>query len=251
MSIEEAAAPYSSSVVYLFLGGFVLGARHPALRARPAHRVPHPAARRYDAGPAGGRDARDLRVPSMWISNTAAAAMMVPIAIAVVDLVVRTGTGAALRPEAGHPRGARRRAQFRHRARAGDRLRRVDRRRRHADRLAAERHRCTLHPADLRRRGDVPLLARDRAAADARDAPRGLVHPRPRRVPEPTRSGGGWAQFPGCRASQARAALARRGRGPRGVRGDGLPLDHAALGGRDQVRRHAALRRAHRRRSRR
>jgi sodium-dependent dicarboxylate transporter 2/3/5 len=42
MSIEEAAAPYSSSVVYLFLGGFVLALA--IQRAdRPAHRVSHAA----------------------------------------------------------------------------------------------------------------------------------------------------------------------------------------------------------------
>jgi hypothetical protein len=40
---------------------------------------------------------------SMWISNTAAAAMMVPIAIAVVDLVLRTRTGSGFDPKKGIP----------------------------------------------------------------------------------------------------------------------------------------------------
>jgi sodium-dependent dicarboxylate transporter 2/3/5 len=44
---------------------------------------------------------------SMWISNTAAAAMMVPVAIAVVDLVLRSKTGRGFDPKQGIPAGER------------------------------------------------------------------------------------------------------------------------------------------------
>ena len=55
---------------------------------------------------------------SMWISNTACAAMMVPIAISVIDLVLRTRTGAGLREAGGIPQDRVARAQLRHRAAA-------------------------------------------------------------------------------------------------------------------------------------
>jgi sodium-dependent dicarboxylate transporter 2/3/5 len=40
---------------------------------------------------------------SMWVSNTACAAMMVPIALSVIDLVLRTRTGAGLKESEGIP----------------------------------------------------------------------------------------------------------------------------------------------------
>ena len=40
---------------------------------------------------------------SMWVSNTACAAMMVPIALSVVDLVLRTRTGCGLKESGGIP----------------------------------------------------------------------------------------------------------------------------------------------------
>jgi solute carrier family 13 (sodium-dependent dicarboxylate transporter), member 2/3/5 len=40
---------------------------------------------------------------SMWVSNTACAAMMTPIALSVVDLVLRTRTGAGLKESGGIP----------------------------------------------------------------------------------------------------------------------------------------------------
>ena len=40
---------------------------------------------------------------SMWVSNTACAAMMVPIAISVIDLVLRTRTGVGLKESGGIP----------------------------------------------------------------------------------------------------------------------------------------------------
>ncbi|HSD41614.1 MAG TPA: DASS family sodium-coupled anion symporter [Burkholderiales bacterium] len=103
MSIEEAAAPYSSSVVYLFLGGFVLALA--IQRCGLDRRIAFLTLRLMGTTPGrlvGGMLATCAFL-SMWISNTAAAAMMVPIAIAVVDLVVRTRTGAGFDPKKGIP----------------------------------------------------------------------------------------------------------------------------------------------------
>lgn len=94
-SVETAAGPYASSVVFLFLGGFVLalGIHRSGLDRRIAFLT----LRLVGTTPA--RLVAGMLVAcaflSMWVSNTAAAAMMVPIATAVVGLVVhaRTGTG--------------------------------------------------------------------------------------------------------------------------------------------------------------
>ncbi len=103
MSIEEAAAPYSSSVVYLFLGGFVLALA--IQRCGLDRRIAFVTLRLVGTTP--GRLVAGMLATcaflSMWISNTAAAAMMVPIAIAVVDLVLRTKTGAGFDPKQGIP----------------------------------------------------------------------------------------------------------------------------------------------------
>jgi sodium-dependent dicarboxylate transporter 2/3/5 len=103
MSIEEAAAPYSSSVVYLFLGGFVLALA--IQRCGLDRRIAFLTLRLVGTTP--GRLVAGMLATcaflSMWISNTAAAAMMVPIAIAVVDLVLRTRTGQGFDPKQGIP----------------------------------------------------------------------------------------------------------------------------------------------------
>jgi sodium-dependent dicarboxylate transporter 2/3/5 len=103
MSIEEAAAPYSSSVVYLFLGGFVLALA--IQRCGLDRRIAFVTLRLVGTTP--GRLVAGMLATcaflSMWISNTAAAAMMVPIAIAVVDLVVRTKSGSRFDPKKGIP----------------------------------------------------------------------------------------------------------------------------------------------------
>lgn len=103
MSIEEAAAPYSSSVVYLFLGGFVLALA--IQRCGLDRRITFLTLRLVGTTP--GRLVAGMLATcaflSMWISNTAAAAMMVPIAIAVVDLVLRTRTGQGFDPKQGIP----------------------------------------------------------------------------------------------------------------------------------------------------
>ena len=103
MSIEEAAAPYASSVVFLFLGGFILALaiQRCGLDRRIAFltlRLVGTTPGRLVAGMLG-----TCAFLSMWISNTAAAAMMVPIAIAVVDLVLRVKTGKRFDPKQGIP----------------------------------------------------------------------------------------------------------------------------------------------------
>jgi sodium-dependent dicarboxylate transporter 2/3/5 len=102
-SIEQAAAPYASSVVFLFLGGFILALA--IQRCGLDRRIAFLTLRLVGTTP--GRLVAGMLAAcaflSMWVSNTAAAAMMVPIAIAVVDLVVRTKTGRGFDPRKGIP----------------------------------------------------------------------------------------------------------------------------------------------------
>ena len=91
-SAREAAAPYANEIVFLFLGGFLLAA---ALEAWRAHeRIAYGIVAAVGVG--GRRLVLGLMLAtafiSMWISNTATAAMMYPIAIAIGALF---GTGDA------------------------------------------------------------------------------------------------------------------------------------------------------------
>jgi sodium-dependent dicarboxylate transporter 2/3/5 len=88
-SMQEAAAPYAHELIYLFLGGFLVALAMQrsglherialvALRVvgdRPSHMV-------------GGFMAITALL-SMWVSNTAAAIMMLPVATSVIALVSR------------------------------------------------------------------------------------------------------------------------------------------------------------------
>jgi sodium-dependent dicarboxylate transporter 2/3/5 len=96
--LAATAAPYASDVVFLFLGGFVLAlAIHRwGLDRRIAFqtlRLVGTTPGRLVAGMLGS-----TALVSMWVSNTAAAAMMVPIALAVVNLVLERSTGRTLQP---------------------------------------------------------------------------------------------------------------------------------------------------------
>jgi solute carrier family 13 (sodium-dependent dicarboxylate transporter), member 2/3/5 len=86
-SPQEAAAPYANPLIMLFLGGFLIAM---AIQKRGLHRR----IALFILGIAGHRD--DLLVGgfmlataflSMWVSNTATAAMMLPIGLSVIALV--------------------------------------------------------------------------------------------------------------------------------------------------------------------
>ena len=96
LSMKAAAAPYAHPLIFLFLGGFLIAItmerwglhRRIALVAlrvvgeRPTHMV--------------GAFMGVTALLSMWISNSAAAIMMLPVATSVIDLVAsRVGSGAA------------------------------------------------------------------------------------------------------------------------------------------------------------
>lgn len=95
-STREAATPFANEVVFLYLGGFLLAA---ALQHWHAHQ-------RIALAVIGrvGTDSRRLvfgvmlatALVSMWISNTATAAMMYPIALAIGSLF---GSGPAARSQ--------------------------------------------------------------------------------------------------------------------------------------------------------
>ncbi len=97
-SMAATAAPYASDIVFLFLGGFVLAAA--LQRWGLDRRLAFVTLRLVGTTP--GRLAAGMLVAtafvSMWVSNTAAAAMMLPIALALVDLVLRQRTGQGLEP---------------------------------------------------------------------------------------------------------------------------------------------------------
>jgi solute carrier family 13 (sodium-dependent dicarboxylate transporter), member 2/3/5 len=88
--ISKAAAPYANPLVFLFLGGFVLGAgvKRWGLHKRLAHAVVR----------AIGSEPRRLILGymmatgflSMWISNTAAVVLMLPVAVSVIAVVEAT-----------------------------------------------------------------------------------------------------------------------------------------------------------------
>lgn len=93
MSIGEATAPYASDIVFLFLGGFILAL---AIEKWNLHRrialnivcLTGTGSNRIVLG-----FMLATAVLSMWISNTAAAVMMLPIATSVVSLLVRDDEG--------------------------------------------------------------------------------------------------------------------------------------------------------------
>lgn len=87
MPISEAARPYSSDIVFLFLGGFLLAL---AIEKWNLHRRISLKIVRY-TGNSANRIVLGFMlataVLSMWISNTAATVMMLPIALSVVELL--------------------------------------------------------------------------------------------------------------------------------------------------------------------
>src|SRR5262245_40372346 len=95
--------PYAADVIFLFMGGFIIGLA--IERWGLDRRIAFFTLRLVGTRPGaivGGFMAVTAFL-SMWVSNTACAAMMVPIALSVVDLVVRNRTGAGLKECGGIP----------------------------------------------------------------------------------------------------------------------------------------------------
>jgi sodium-dependent dicarboxylate transporter 2/3/5 len=90
--IRETAAPFANPIIFLFLGGFIIAL---AMQRWNLHR-------RVAIGLIGAIGTRPARVVggfllasalvSMWVSNTATALMMLPIALSVVELFPADGS---------------------------------------------------------------------------------------------------------------------------------------------------------------
>lgn len=94
-TVAQATAPYASSIVFLFLGGFLIAI---AMEKWGLHRrVALLTIRRVGASPA--RIILGIMLAtgflSMWVSNTATTLMMLPIGFSVIALVVERSGGAA------------------------------------------------------------------------------------------------------------------------------------------------------------
>jgi sodium-dependent dicarboxylate transporter 2/3/5 len=92
-TIREAASPYAHELIFLFMGGFVVAL---SMERWGLHkRFAYAALRVVGTNPHGvvlGFMAATAFV-SMWVSNTATAIMMLPIALSVIDVVLKQTTG--------------------------------------------------------------------------------------------------------------------------------------------------------------
>ena len=92
MSIGEAATPYANPVIFLFMGGFMIAL------ALEKHRLHERIALNLIrvTGTSGNGIILGFTLAtgllSMWISNTASALMMLPIAISVIELLRKPGS---------------------------------------------------------------------------------------------------------------------------------------------------------------
>lgn len=94
-SVESAAAPYANPLIFLFLGGFLLAMaiQRWNLHRRIAITILSLAGRRPDLLIGGFMVA--TAGLSMWVSNTATAAMMLPIGLSVIALLEDRGGGSS------------------------------------------------------------------------------------------------------------------------------------------------------------
>jgi sodium-dependent dicarboxylate transporter 2/3/5 len=93
--IDEAARPYANPVIFLFLGGFLLG--HAMERWELHRRIALVVILLVGGGPRlviGGFMLASA-ILSMWVTNTATAMMMVPIGASVIAMAPRPGAGTA------------------------------------------------------------------------------------------------------------------------------------------------------------
>lgn len=101
--LSKVLPPYAADVIFLFMGGFIIGLA--IERWGLDRRIAFFVLRLVGARPGaviGGFMAVTAFL-SMWVSNTACAAMMVPIALSVIDLVLRSRTGKGLKESGGVP----------------------------------------------------------------------------------------------------------------------------------------------------
>lgn len=91
MTLSEATVPYSSPIIFLFMGGFMLalGLERNQLHLRLALNILRLTGSSGNGVILGFMIATALL--SMWISNTATAVMMLPIATSVVQLLSKDG----------------------------------------------------------------------------------------------------------------------------------------------------------------
>ncbi|NJM94695.1 MAG: DASS family sodium-coupled anion symporter [Cytophagales bacterium] len=90
MTVQEAANPYASSIIYLFMGGFMLAC---AIEKWGLHRrVALLILKRIGLSYSGIVAALMISTAliSMWISNTATAVIMLPIAVSLIQVVSGT-----------------------------------------------------------------------------------------------------------------------------------------------------------------
>jgi sodium-dependent dicarboxylate transporter 2/3/5 len=101
--LSKVLPPYAADVIFLFMGGFIIGLaiERWGLDRRIAFFVLRLVGARPSAIIAGFMAVTAFL--SMWVSNTACAAMMVPIALSVIDLVLRSRTGTGLKESGGIP----------------------------------------------------------------------------------------------------------------------------------------------------
>lgn len=101
--LSKVLPPYAADVIFLFMGGFIIGLaiERWGLDRRMAFFTLRMVGARPGAIVAGFMGVTAFL--SMWVSNTACAAMMVPIAISVIDLVLRSRTGKGLKEHGGIP----------------------------------------------------------------------------------------------------------------------------------------------------
>jgi solute carrier family 13 (sodium-dependent dicarboxylate transporter), member 2/3/5 len=101
--LSKVLPPYAADVIFLFMGGFIIGLA--IERWGLDRRIAFFTLRMVGARPSAiiGGFMVVTAFLSMWVSNTACAAMMVPIAISVIDLVLRSRTGTGLKESGGIP----------------------------------------------------------------------------------------------------------------------------------------------------
>jgi len=101
--LNKVLPPYAADVIFLFMGGFIIGLA--IERWGLDRRIAFFTLRLVGARPGaivGGFMAVTAFL-SMWVSNTACAAMMVPIGLSVIDLVLRSRTGIGLKESGSIP----------------------------------------------------------------------------------------------------------------------------------------------------